>query len=111
LGVSAKGPGGFVAIGADGITIQGVLVRINAGGEPGSSSAAKPGEALKARELKQPLPADVVEDMRSDADVSGLLKSLAAMATLARAKPTAAGKRWERSVTFEGKKVFQRDDL
>jgi type VI secretion system secreted protein VgrG len=109
--VTAKGPGGFVSIGAEGITIQGVMVRINAGGSPGMAKPAKPVTALKARELKQPKAADAVEDARSDQDVSGLAKSLAAVAALAKAKPSASGKKWSKSVVFEGTKVFQRDDL
>ena len=111
LGVTARGPGGFVSIGPEGITIRGVLVRINAGGSPGKARPAKPVQPLQALELKQPKPADVVEDARADQDVSGLVKHLAAVAALVKAEPSAGGKKWRKSVVFQATKVFQRDDL
>jgi type VI secretion system secreted protein VgrG len=40
--VSIIGPGGFVDIGAGGVTIQGTLVKINSGGSAGSGTAASP---------------------------------------------------------------------
>jgi type VI secretion system secreted protein VgrG len=36
--ISLVGPGGFIDIGPEGITIQGTLVRINSGGSAGSGS-------------------------------------------------------------------------
>lgn len=111
VGMTARGPGGFVSIDASGVTISGTLVRINAGGEAGSARQARPAAARKARELKQPRPADVAEDGRADADVSGLLKTLAAVSELCSAKPSVSGRKWQRSVLFQAVKVFQRDDL
>ncbi|PYP91724.1 MAG: type VI secretion system tip protein VgrG [Candidatus Angelobacter sp. Gp1-AA117] len=40
--VSIKGPGGFVDIGPSGVTIQGMMVKINSGGSAGSGTAASP---------------------------------------------------------------------
>jgi type VI secretion system secreted protein VgrG len=111
IGVTAKGPGGFLAIDASGITISGTLVRINAGGTAGKSRQAKPIEALKARELKQPDVAQGLDDAGQNQDVSGFNKELAAVAALAGLKPTEGGKKWSKSVLFQGTKVFQRDDL
>ena len=48
--VTAAGPGGFIRIDASGITIQGTLVLINAGGSPGSAPDAAPA----APELPKP---------------------------------------------------------
>ena len=94
LGVTAKGAGGFLAIDATGVTISGVMVKINAGGTAGKSRKARPVEALKARELKQPLIDEAAIDARSNQNTSGFNKALAAVAELAGAKPTAGGKKW-----------------
>ncbi len=40
--ICLKGSGGFVTVGPDGVTIQGVLVKINSGGAPGSGPGASP---------------------------------------------------------------------
>jgi type VI secretion system secreted protein VgrG len=110
-GATAKGPGGFVAIDASGVIISGNVVRINAGGSPGQSKQATPKEPLKARELRQPDVRQGLEDAGANEDVSGFNKTLAALGKLANEKPSAGGKRWARSVKFEGVNVFQRDDL
>ena len=111
VGVTAKGPGGFLAIDATGVTISGTLVRINAGGSAGNGRQAKPTEALKARELKQPDIKDGALDGGANQDVSGLNMALAAVGQVASTKPTAGGKKWQKSVQFQGTTVFQRDDL
>jgi type VI secretion system secreted protein VgrG len=41
MGICMKGPGGFVSIDPSGVTIQGMLVRINSGGAPLSGSPAQ----------------------------------------------------------------------
>jgi type VI secretion system secreted protein VgrG len=40
--VSLIGPGGFIDIGPAGVTIQGIMVKINSGGSPGSGTSANP---------------------------------------------------------------------
>jgi len=40
--LSLKGPGGFIDIGPAGVTIQGMLVRINSGGAAGTGSGSNP---------------------------------------------------------------------
>ena len=40
--ITIRGPGGFIDVGPDGVTIQGTLVRINSGGSGGQGSAANP---------------------------------------------------------------------
>jgi type VI secretion system secreted protein VgrG len=40
--ISLVGPGGFVDIGPAGVTIQGIMVKINSGGAAGSGSGASP---------------------------------------------------------------------
>ncbi|AKT42883.1 type VI secretion system tip protein TssI/VgrG [Chondromyces crocatus] len=111
-GMTVKGSGGFLSIGKSGIVIQGTMVLINEGASPRKTRrVARPVVALAARELKQPLPADVVEDARADEDLSTLSKHLAAVAAFMEAKPSAEGKRWSRTLLFRETKVFQRDDL
>jgi type VI secretion system secreted protein VgrG len=109
--VTVKGPGGFLAIDASGVTISGTLVRINAGGSPGSSKQAKPTEPLPARELKQPEMPDTLVDPGFVQDVSGHNKALAALGALATAKPTAGGMAWGTSVSFGGVSVLQQGNL
>jgi type VI secretion system secreted protein VgrG len=62
--LTIKGPGGFIRIDAGGVTIEGVLVKINSGGSPGSGSGAspeQPDEAIEATvgEPDKPQPEDV----------------------------------------------------
>ncbi len=40
--LSLKGPGGFIDIGPAGVTVQGIMVKINSGGSAGSGSGASP---------------------------------------------------------------------
>jgi type VI secretion system secreted protein VgrG len=40
--VAVKGPGGFIAIDASGVSISGNVVKINAGGSPGKGKGSKP---------------------------------------------------------------------
>jgi type VI secretion system secreted protein VgrG len=61
--ITVKGPGGFLCIDASGVTIQGTLVKINAGGSPGSGAPASPSlpELPKEALVKvpdKPTPAD-----------------------------------------------------
>lgn len=61
--VSIKGPGGFITIDASGITIQGLIVKINSGGGPAlnatpSSGIGSGNIADKAKEPKDPAGAD-----------------------------------------------------
>jgi len=42
--LTLKGPGGFISIGPDGVTVQGILVKINSGGSAGSGKGCKPEE-------------------------------------------------------------------
>ncbi len=112
--VSVKGPGGFLSIDASGVTISGTMVRINAGGSPGASRPAKPAKAVPARELKQPQDAKIALDLRSNEDVSPLLKHLAAVADQMKGKASTMGvvvKKWGKPVTVGNRNVFQRADL
>ena len=111
MAVTVRGPGGFLSITAAGIAISGNIVRINAGGSPGSARAAKPARAELAKELKQPKDAKVQEDERADRDLSTLAKHLASVAKAMKGQGDVAGKRWSRFVMLQGTKVFQRDDL
>ena len=40
--LTLNGPGGFIDIGPAGVTIQGVMVKVNSGGSAGSGSGASP---------------------------------------------------------------------
>ena len=111
MSVGLRGPGGFITIGPAGIAISGNVVRINAGGSPGTARAAKPARAELAKELKQPKDAKVQEDEREDRDLSTLAKHLASIAKEMKGKGDVEGKRWSRSVVLRGIKVFQRNDL
>ncbi|MCC6553513.1 MAG: type VI secretion system tip protein VgrG [Polyangiaceae bacterium] len=110
-GVTAKGPGGFVAIDAGGVTISGTLVRINAGGSAGEARQAKPARTALAKELKQPKDAKVAVDERGDVDMAALQKHLAAVAKEMKGKSGVTDRKWGRSKVVGGRKVFQRDDL
>ena len=48
--ISLVGPGGFVDIGPAGVTIQGIMVKINSGGAAGSGSGANPKAPKEAKE-------------------------------------------------------------
>jgi type VI secretion system secreted protein VgrG len=50
--LSLVGPGGFVDIGPAGVSIQGIMVKINSGGSAGSGSGAKPKEPKPPKEAK-----------------------------------------------------------
>jgi type VI secretion system secreted protein VgrG len=43
--ITLKSPGGFVKIDASGVTIQGILVKINSGGSPGKGKGSSPDDA------------------------------------------------------------------
>ncbi len=111
LAVVARGPGGYLGIGPAGIVISGTVVRINAGGSPGSSRPAKPARAELAKELKQPKDAKVAEDLREDRELSTLTKHLASVAKAMAGKSSVEGKKWGKATVFQGVRVFQRDDL
>ena len=64
--ITLKGPGGFIDIGPAGISIQGVMVKINSGGAAGSGSGCSPTAPTKADEA-QPTEPDEADD-----SVSGL---------------------------------------
>ena len=54
--ISLVGPGGFVDIGPAGVTIQGVMVKINSGGAAGSGSGASPKKPDKPKDAKDAKP-------------------------------------------------------
>jgi type VI secretion system secreted protein VgrG len=62
--VTLKGPGGFIRIDAAGITISGMVVKINAGGSAGQGPYAHPEEPAQVAEAEpkepDPIPTDVV---------------------------------------------------
>jgi type VI secretion system secreted protein VgrG len=60
--LTLKGPGGFVRIDASGVTIVGIMVKINSGGSPGSGSPASPAGADKPKEAEVPEPAKPTPD-------------------------------------------------
>ena len=68
LQLSLKGPGGFVDIGPAGVTIQGVMVKINSGGAAGSGSGGTPTAPAS------PEPVDVPKDpaVADDAVAGGI---------------------------------------
>jgi type VI secretion system secreted protein VgrG len=55
LQLTIKGAGGFIDIGPAGITIEGLLVRVNSGGAPGSGSGSSP-EAPEDAVVANPTP-------------------------------------------------------
>lgn len=55
--ISAKGPGGFVDVGASGVAIQGLKVIVNSGGSAGSGTAASPEVPVAPKD------AEVAEDV------------------------------------------------
>ncbi|MBX3421516.1 MAG: type VI secretion system tip protein VgrG [Pirellulaceae bacterium] len=55
--LSLVGPGGFIDIGPAGVTIQGVMVKINSGGSKGSGSGCEPIEPEEAKKAKPVKPA------------------------------------------------------
>lgn len=67
--VTLKGPGGFIRIDASGVTIKGMLVKINAGGAPGSGMGAHPEEPAEAIEAEpahpEPISTEVTIDHRA----------------------------------------------
>jgi type VI secretion system secreted protein VgrG len=54
--ISLVGPGGFVDIGPAGVTIQGIMVKINSGGAAGSGSGASPDNPDKPDDAKRAEP-------------------------------------------------------
>ena len=58
LQLTLKGPGGFVVIGPDGVTIQGILVKINSGGAAGAGAGASPKSPAAPKDPKAPDEAD-----------------------------------------------------
>lgn len=55
--VSIKGPGGFIDIGPAGVTIQGIMVKINSGGAAGSGSGSSPDKPDAAKQAAPEDPA------------------------------------------------------
>lgn len=53
--VSIKGPGGFIDIGPAGVTIQGIMVKINSGGAAGSGSGCSPDAPEAPLQVKEPV--------------------------------------------------------
>jgi type VI secretion system secreted protein VgrG len=69
--LSLVGPGGFVDIGPAGVTIQGVMVKINSGGSAGSGkgcSPEEPKEAVKAEPAKPEIAHNSTSGMKSSPD-------------------------------------------
>ena len=62
--VSIVGPGGFIDIGPAGVTIQGVMVKINSGGAAGSGSGCSPESPKDAKEAAPKEP-DMADDSKS----------------------------------------------
>ena len=56
--LSLVGPGGFVDIGPAGVTIQGMLVKINSGGSAGSGSGVSPKSPDSPKAADPPVPPD-----------------------------------------------------
>lgn len=56
--ICLKGSGGFVSVGPDGVTIQGVMVKINSGGAPASAPAASPASPDSPDDPRKPDTAD-----------------------------------------------------
>jgi type VI secretion system secreted protein VgrG len=54
--LTLKGMGGFITIGPDGVTIQGLMVKINSGGAAGSGKGCKPEKPEKAQRAKPAKP-------------------------------------------------------
>jgi type VI secretion system secreted protein VgrG len=54
--ISLVGPGGFIDIGPAGVTIQGILVKINSGGSKGNGKGCKPKEPKAAKKAKPKSP-------------------------------------------------------
>jgi type VI secretion system secreted protein VgrG len=50
--LTIKGPGGFIRIDAGGVTIKGMIVKINSGGSPGSADDASPDPPDDAKEAR-----------------------------------------------------------
>lgn len=50
--LSLVGPGGFVDIGPAGVTVQGIMVKINSGGAAGTGSGCSPSEPEEAQEAE-----------------------------------------------------------
>lgn len=75
--VSIKGPGGFIDIGAAGVTIQGTMVKINSGGSAGSGSGASPEAPQDPQkpsppaEAKKAAEAQPVKPTQADDSVTG----------------------------------------
>ena len=115
--VTLKGPGGFVAIDATGVTISGTLVKINAGGSPGMSQPAKPKDPLPARRSSSSSarrPDGLHRRREAFAEVGGfdkLARHALAGEPLATPKPNVIGKSWSKTLVFAATTVFQRDNL
>jgi type VI secretion system secreted protein VgrG len=54
--LSIVGPGGFIDIGPAGVTIQGIMVKINSGGAKGSGSGCKPEKPKEPKKAKPAKP-------------------------------------------------------
>jgi type VI secretion system secreted protein VgrG len=63
MGVTLRGPGGFITIDSGGVVIQGNLVKINSGGSALSGSGARPESPEKAEEAA-PTPPKLADDGR-----------------------------------------------
>jgi type VI secretion system secreted protein VgrG len=64
LQLSLVGPGGFIDIGPAGVTIQGIMVKINSGGAAGTGSGCSPGSPQEAEEAAPAEPA-IAHDSKS----------------------------------------------
>ena len=69
--LSLVGPGGFIDIGPAGVTIQGILVKINSGGAAGSGSGCSPESPADAQQASPTEPSmawDSASGMKSAPD-------------------------------------------
>ncbi len=69
--VSLVGPGGFVDIGPAGVTIQGIMVKINSGGSAGSGSGASPEKPMMPESPREALKAAPVEPDQAHDEKTG----------------------------------------
>ncbi len=109
--VAVRGPGGFLAIDAGGIVIRGTVVRINAGGSAADSQQARPVMPLVARELARPEMPETQQNSGSAEQWGGFERTFSAVAALRAGKPSGAVDMGQRTLSFAGRLVEQRDAL
>jgi len=109
--VAVRGPGGFLAIDAGGVVIRGTIVRINAGGSAADAQQARPAIPLVARELAQPKLPEPLQNSGVTEQWRGFERTFAAIAALRAVKPSGVSERGQRTLSFAGRLVEQRDAL